>query len=259
MPFAQRILLYIPVIPLGAIMVFLAVALSMIGLSIVWRFVPRQMLKAHNDLTSAIFEAIAMAYTVLLAFVVVISWQNFDKAEIHAVTEANCLVDIYRSSFAFAQPFENDVHSLIKEYVHVVINEEWTSLGRGEESIKAREILRSIWTLYTGCEPKTEKEKIFLAESIRKLDELREMRRLRIIDSGTGVHPVLWFVLVVGAVTTITFTFFFGSDKFLTHAIMASVLSVVIALILLTILSFDFPFTGSVRIEPKMFQQVINF
>lgn len=259
MPLVQRILLYVPIVPLGIIMVFLAVALSIIGLLIVWRFLPRHMLKAHNDLTAAIFEAIAMAYTVLLAFVVVISWQNFDKAEAHTETEANCLVDLYRSSAALGQPFESDARSLIKEYIDVVINEEWASLARGEENVKARTTLRNIWGLYTNYEPRTEKEKIFFAESVRKLDDLREMRRLRIIDSRTGVHSVLWFVLLAGAITTITFTFFFGSDKFINHAIMASILSMIIALILLTILSFSFPFTGSVRIEPKTFQQVIGF
>ena len=259
MPFAQKILFYIPIIPLGVIMVCIAVGLSVAGLLIVWRFVPRQMFKAHNDLASAIFQAIAMAYTVLLAFVVVISWQNFDKTGMHTETEANCLVDLYRSSAAFDKVFENDIHSLIKEYVNVVVNEEWVTLGRGQESEKAKGILRNIWALYTAYEPKTEKEIIFFTESVRKLDDLREMRRLRIIDSRTGVHPVLWFVLVAGAIVTVSFTFFFGSDKFLNHAIMASILGVLIALILLTILSFNFPFTGSVRIEPKTFQQVIGF
>ena len=259
MPFAQKILFYIPIIPLGVIMVFLAVGLSVLGLLIVWRFVPRQMFKAHNDLASAIFQAIAMAYTVLLAFVVVISWQNFDKSGMHVETEANCLVDLYRSSAAFDKVFENDIRSLVKEYVDVVINEEWAGLGRGQESDKARDILRNIWALYTSYEPKTEKEGIFFAESIHKLDNLREMRRFRIIDSRTGVHPVLWFVLMAGAITTVSFTYFFGSDKFINHAIMASILSILIALILLTILSFSFPFTGSVRIEPKTFQQVISF
>jgi len=259
MPLVQRILFYVPILPLGVIMVLIAVALSIGGLLIAWRFLPRHMLKAHNDLTAAIFEAIAMAYTVLLAFVVVIAWQNFDKAEGHTETEANCLVDLYRSSPAFGQPFEGDAKSLIKEYVSVVVDEEWEALGRGEESPKARSVLKNIWMLYTNYEPKTEKEKIFFAESIRKLDDMREMRRLRVIDSRTGVHPTLWFVLLVGAIVTVGFTFFFGSDKFANHAIMASILGVIIALILLTILSFSFPFTGSVRIEPKTFQQVIGF
>lgn len=259
MPFVQQVLFYIPIIPLCIILVLLAIALSIVGLKIVWKFIPRQMLKDHNELTAAIFEAVAMAYTVLLAFVVVISWQDFDKAEEHTEIEANCLVDLYRTSAALGQPFTNEAHSLIKEYANVVVNDEWVSLARGEESIKARTALRNIWDLYTKYEPKTEKEKIFFAESIRKLDDLREMRRLRIIDSGTGIHPILWFVLVVAGITTIVFTFFFGSDKFITHAVMASVLAVIIALILLTILSFSFPFTGSVSIEPRTFQQVINY
>ena len=134
MPLIQKILLYIHILPLGLILILLAVALSVGGLSLVWRFLPRQMLKSHNDMTGAIFQAIAMAYTVLLAFVVVIAWQNFDKAQAHTETEANCLVDLYRSSMAFGQPFEGSVKSLIRDYVSVVINEEWILLGRGEES-----------------------------------------------------------------------------------------------------------------------------
>lgn len=259
MPFIQRALLYVPIIPLGIIMVFLAVAFSVLGSLIVLRLLPRQILKIHNDLTGQIFQATGTAYTVLLAFVVVMSWQSFDKAGTHAITEANCLVDLYKSSTAFVQPFGTDAQALIKEYAHVVINEEWPSLGRGEESLKARSVLQNIWTLYTGYKLKTEEEKIFLAESIRKLDELREMRRLRIIDSRTGVHPILWFVLIIGGMVTISFTFFFGSDKFSNHAITASILSVIMALILLTILAFSFPYTGSVRVEPEAFQQALEF
>lgn len=259
MPVIQKILLYIPIIPLGLIMVFIAVALCITGLSLVWRFVPRNMLKAHNDLTNSIFQAVAMAYTVLLAFVVVVAWQNYDKAVGHTETEANCLVDLYRSSMAFEKSFGKQAQSLLMEYGKAVMREEWDLLGRGEESETARTALKNIWMLYVSYEPKSEKENIFFAESLNKLDDLREARRLRIIDSRTGVHPVLWLVLLVGGVTTIAFTFFFGSDKFINHAIMASMLSVIIALILLTILSFSFPFTGSSRIQPKMFMQVIGF
>lgn len=259
MPLVQTILFYIPVLPLGAIMVFLAVAFSITGLLIVWRFVPRQMLKTHNDLTGALFGTVSSAYTVLLAFVVVISWQNFDKAQTHAIAEANCVVDIYRSSAAFMPEFASDIRSLVKQYVDIVVNQEWASLGRGEESLKARAVLKHIWASFTGYEPKTEKEKVFLAECVDKLGRLREMRRLRIIDANSGVHPILWFVLVVGAITTISFSFLFGSNKFIVHAVMACILSVIIALILLTIISFNFPFTGSVRIGPEAFQQVIIY
>ena len=258
MSFAQNMLFHLHLIPLGIIMVLGVSAMSIIGLTMVWRFIPRTILKSHNDLTNAIFQAVALAYTVLLAFVVVIAWQNHDKALSHTETEANCLVDLYRSSEAFGETFETEAQTILKEYGRTVINEEWDMLGRGEESMKARAALQSMWLAYMNYEPKSDKEKIFYTESIEKLDSLREMRRLRIIDSRTGVHPLLWFVLMAGAIATISFTFFFGSDKFFHHAIMACTLGILISMILLTILAFSFPFTGSSRIEPKMFTQVIG-
>jgi hypothetical protein len=239
--------------------VLAAIALSILGLWIVWQFVPRHILKTHNELTDAMLEVISLAYTVLLAFVAVISWQNFDAAKFHAEKEANCLVGLHRSAAAFEKPFRDELRPLLEDYAHIVINEEWQLLSKGEESAKASAALRKVWGLYANYEPKTEKEKAFFAESLSKLDDLREMRRLRIIDSRSGIHPLLWIILIIGAVVTVSFTFFFGSDKFIVHAIMASALAVIIALILFTILSFDFPFTGSMRLEPEIFQQAANF
>ena len=66
-------------------------------------------------------------------------------------------------------------------------------------------------------------------------------------------------ILLAGAVVTVVFTFFFGSDNHKAQILMTSLLTALIALIIYTILMLDFPFTGSVRIEPKTFMQVIGF
>ena len=259
MPLAQRLLLYVPAVPLGFILIMISVTLAIIGLVIVRRLVPHHILKAHNEMAGPIFEGIAMVYAVLLAFVVVVSWQNFDKTILHVEMEANCLVDIYRGADAFPNPFKDDIKALIKNYSDTVINEEWKMLARGEESVNARMILRNIWASYAGYEPATEREKLFFAESLHKLGELRELRRFRIVDSRMGIEPMLWFVLIAGGMTTISFTFFFGSDNLYAHVVMASALAVIVSLILFMILSFDFPFTGSVTIPPETFQQILNF
>jgi len=259
MPFIQALLYYVHIIPLGIGMVVLAVLLSIVGLKLVWHFVPRQMLKTHNDLTAALFGAIALAYTVLLAFVVVVSWQNFDRTVEHTELEANRIADLYRDSGAFPQPGQDEIRVLIKDYVKIVINDEWKLLAKGEESSSARTAFDNIWIFYTKFEPKTEKERIFFAESVDKLNELREARRFRIIDSREGIHPVLWFVLIVGAITIVILTFFLGSEEYFVHLAMTSTLAIVMTLILLTIVLFEFPFTGSVSIQPDTFQQIIHY
>jgi ABC-type multidrug transport system fused ATPase/permease subunit len=259
MPFTQKILLHLPALPLGVILVSLSVALSILGLWIVWRFVPRPLLKAHHELCSPIFGAVALAYTVLLAFVVVIAWQNFDKAHFHVQTEANALMDLHRSAVGFEASFRDQLRSTLEDYAQTVVHEEWPALARGEESAQGRALLRQVWDLYGNYEPKSEKERLFFAESLRKLIDLRENRRLRIVDSRSEIPPILWFVLVAGAVITVGFTFFLGSDKFIVHAVMASALAAFIALILLTVISLEFPFTGDVRIGSSAFQEEINF
>jgi hypothetical protein len=200
-----------------------------------------------------------MTYAVLLAFVVVIAWQSFDKSDSNVQKEANSIMDIYRDSTAFPKTFRDEIRPLIKEYTDAVINEEWQMLARGEQSQRAHELLKKIWVMYSSYEPNTENEKIFFAESVHKLNEAGELRRLRIMDSRTGIHPILWFVLIVGGITTIIFTFFFGTENLTAQVMMAAMLAMVIALILFTVLLLDFPFTGGLNITSDAFKQIAHF
>ena len=259
MPLTQVLLFYIPTPILGAIIVAVFVLLSVGGLVLVRHFVPHHKLKVHNDVAGAIFNTLGVIYAVLLAFVVVIAWQNFDKSGLNAEKEANCLVDLYRDSTAFSKTFRDDARSLIKEYADIVIGEEWKTLARGEESPAAHELLKKIWIEYSSYEPRTENEKIFLTESIRKLNEAGELRILRLMDSRTGIHPILWFILIVGGVATIGFTFFFGSENFRAQIAMASMLAMVISLILFMVLLLDFPFTGDLNISSNAFKLITHF
>lgn len=259
MPLAQKILLNIPTVPLGIIVIVLSIVFSMLGLILVRRVVPHKMLGEHTDLTAAIFEAVGMAYTVILAFMVVVSWQNFDRTSTHVETEANEVVDLYRDSAAFSPDFGEKVRVVLREYYDLVVNEEWPLLAKGQESAKAQEALRKAWALYVSYEPQSEKEKIFFAESVANLNDLREARRLRIMDSRTGINSVLWFILVFGGITTICFTFFFAADNFAYNLLLVSILAVIVALVLFTILLFDFPFTGDVKIPVEMYKEIVNF
>lgn len=259
MPFAQKILVMIPTVPLGIIVVVSAIGISMLGLFLTRKFISHDLLNQHADITEPIFEAVGMAYTVILAFMVVVSWQNFDKTTSHVQSEANELVDLYRDSLAFSPDFGRKARVVLKEYYDLVVNEEWPLLSKGQESAKAQEALREVWKLYVAYEPQGERESVFFAESVSNLNDLRESRRLRIMSSRTGISPVLWFILVFGGLTTICFTFFFAAENFKYNLLLVSILATIIGLVLLTILLFDYPFTGDVKIPVSMYKEIVNF
>ena len=259
MPLTQQLLLSIPSPILGLLIVVIGIIISIAGLLCVRRFISHQKLKTHNDVAGAIFGTLGMMYAVLVAFVVVIAWEDFDRANLNVEQEASCLAALYRDSEGLSEPFKNKVQPLLSEYAGAVINDEWKMLARGEGSPKVEEAIKNIWRLYSNYSPDTITEQVFFKETVKKLNELSEFRRQRLLDSRTGIHPVLWFVLIVGGIVTILFTFFFGAENLTAQILMTGLLAALISLILFTILVFDFPFTGGVVISSEPFKQMLNF
>jgi hypothetical protein len=144
------------------------------------------------------------------------------------------------------------------DYINAIINDEWKLLAVGQRSMVVQEKSDKIWKLYGDFEPKTDREKIFFAEILNRANAAGELRRQRIADASTGIHPVLWFVLLFGGIITVAFTFFFGSENLGAQLIMTTLLAVLIVLILFTILIMDFPFSGDLFISPDAFKQVLQ-
>lgn len=258
MPFMQQVLVNIPTIILGLIVIGGMVTLSIVGLLVVRRLIPHHKLKLHNDVAGPLFGTMGVIYAVLLAFVVIIVWENFDKTKLNVEKEVNCLEDIYRDAECFPQEFKQQVRGLAKEYARAVVDSEWRAIARGEASPQVEKILKKLWQAYSNYLPTTETEKVFFEESVRRLNELADFRTMRLIDSRTGIHPALWLVLLAGAIITIGFIFLFGAESPKVQIIMAVLLTLLISLILFTIMLMDFPFSGPITVSSDVFNQVLN-
>ena len=193
----------------------------------------------------------------LLGFVTVIVWQQFDNAGITLAREANYYADIYRDMNGLSPEFRQQAGAAMDDYIDAVVNDEWKLVGYGQRSEKVQALATKVWDLYSNYQPQTETQKIFLAESVRKMNEAGEMRRQRLMDASTGLNPVLWMALIIGACITIAFTFFFGSDNLILQLIMTTLLSALIALLLFTILSMDYPYSGDISVKPDALMRML--
>src|SRR5450830_68548 len=177
MTFIQILLLHVPSWLLGFLMVVLYISLSIAGLLIVRKLYPHNKCKLHNDIAGFIFATLGVIYAVLLAFIVVIVWQDFDKAQDVTVTEANCIAALYRDSTPFPPAFRAELKSGLTIYVKDIINEEWQMMAKGKRSASVQEAQAALWKLYSGYQPETETQKIFFAESVTKFNQAADMRR----------------------------------------------------------------------------------
>ena len=107
-------------------------------------------------------------------------------------------------------------------------------------------------------DPRTKGEQVLYESGLRQSHDADDARRSRLLEVREGIPDLLWVVLVVGGVITVSFTYLFGLRSNLAHALMVAALTLVICGILFTIGEFDNPFSGPMEIRPEAFKEVMR-
>jgi len=95
-------------------------------------------------------------------------------------------------------------------------------------------------------------------EILDRLNSLYDARRERLFDANQGLQSIAWFVVIVGGVLTVAFTYFFGAPSLRLHMAMTGVLAASIALVIILIIAFDYPFRGTASVTSEPFVKVLR-
>src|SRR5262249_12799212 len=124
---------------LGIAVISLAVALSIAGLLLVRRLVPIEVLESNHQVAGAKFQVVGTLYAVLLAFVVIVTWQQFQEVSMAVDLEATTLADLFRDAAEYPEAARVRFRRQLQTYAEIVVTDEWQAMGRGEESRQALE------------------------------------------------------------------------------------------------------------------------
>jgi len=95
-------------------------------------------------------------------------------------------------------------------------------------------------------------------ESLKGINKLAEYRRLRIFAGNNTIPSVIWVVLLIGGLITVSYTYFLGVKNIRAQYLMTAALTVTITLILVLIYILDHPFTGESSVSLKPLKEVIE-
>lgn len=242
---------------LGILLVGSLVLLAVTGTLGVRRRYGVDNLKANNEAAGFIYAVVGVLYAVLLGFTAIIVWERFDTAQGGVDEEANALGDLYRDAQAFPEEMKKEVETNLRDYAHVVAETEWAAMARRTPSPEAWVVFNRLWRTYHEFQPQTDYERIWYAQSLTKLNELGDQRRLRLLNSRSdGIPDVMWIALIGGGIVTIGFSFLFGTKNAWAHVLMTGSLAIIIALVLFSIMALEQPFAGITRVGPESFHLV---
>lgn len=232
--------------------------LALSGLYLVRKKYPAEVLKENHEVAAIIFNAFGLFYGVLLAFVVFVTWNGYDEATKNLQLEANEVADIFHITQVFPQPAGESIRQTLLEYVTSVYDDELKRMSDGEISLHSNQaMIKLINEFYQLNENSVPNREIY-AEALKRFNNLAEYRRLRIFAGNNTVPPVVWLVLLVGSVISISYTYFFGMKNIRAQYLIAGSLTVTITLILFLIYVLDHPFTGTSKVSAEPLRQVMG-
>ena len=245
----------VPTALLVLVVVGFVVAIVLLGVWAVRRYVPSTRDGFDAEVSSQMMGVVASLFGLLLAFVVVIEFQTFSSAGDNVQTEADDLGAIVRDSYAFG-PAGGQIRTAIGNYVHLVVDEEWPLMRKGEESAAARDGLDEVFAAMQAYKPGSTSEVAFYDDSVRHLNAVLEARSNRLDSSGSSDLPALIAALIlVGAVVILGYATLVGSRSSAFHAIGAGAIAVIIGFALVVLVALQFPFSGGLAVDSQPFRE----
>ena len=83
--------------------------------------------------------------------------------------------------------------------------------------------MQKLLTIFYQVDEKSVPNSEIYAEALKRLNNLAEYRRLRIFAGNDTVPPVVWLVLLVGSVISISYTYFFGMKNIRAQYLIAAI------------------------------------
>lgn len=241
----------------GVFLVGSAVLLAVLGTVLVRRRFGVETLRNNNEVAGFVYAVVGVLYAVLLGFTAIIVWEQFDKAQAGVDQEANELADLYRDAQTFPDQSRKQIEAQLRTYAELVVDKEWPAMAEGTASPETWAVYNQLWRTYREYQPQGDHERLWYAESLTRLNQLGDQRRLRLLSAHSeGIPEVMWVALLGAGAITIAFSFLFGTKNTAAQVLITSGLAATIALVLVSIMALEKPFAGITRVGPHAFEQV---
>jgi hypothetical protein len=211
--------------------------------------------KDHHDVLGIMFSVAAAFYGVVLAFVIVAAWQDFQDASSHEQAESLALTELFAMSTHFPEPVRDPMIGAIRAYVNDALKYEWAGQPR---VTPARHDLIRMLAILLSMNPQTQKQGILYGKAMDQLTRLFEARQERLLYSSSNIPTIVWMVIGFGAMVTIILSFFFFTQHRVLQAFTSMLFTMLIGLTIIAIYDLSHPYQGFTRISPTGFKELLH-
>jgi hypothetical protein len=249
-----------PLAILGPAIILSLAAAALIGLLLVRRFVlPHlRVTEGDSEFSGAVVQSIMVFYGLALALIAVNVWQTYNDVSKTVSQEAISFAALYRDVSGYPEPIRGRLQGEVRGYVDQIIHGAWPLMRKGRVPTEGVEWMDRLQAVLMRFEPAGEGQKVLHAETLAAYNRALQARRMRVDAIGTGLPGVMWVVIIVGAVISISSCYFFRVEDVRLHGILVVLLAVLIGLVICMTVVMNHPFRGDLGLNADPYQLVYD-
>jgi hypothetical protein len=237
---------------LAASIILGAAALSAAGMLIVRPHAPAGTFFKDPIPAGAVYTVAGTAYMVILAFVFFIAFESYGGAKADAEEEATATLAMFHAAGPFSPAAREDLQGQVVCYAREVISDGWPAMreGGGSPVVDAR--VSAMEEAAEQIPVKDAKQGAAFEHWFTLNEDRRQGRQGRIGQSEGLVPPVIWLILIIGAVVVIASVGLFAdrAEAAATQAAMVAAVATIVVSGLVLVRFLDKPYedkSGSIK------------
>lgn len=248
MPIGAFITQHFVLITIGSIIV------SIVSMVLVRKYLGLTSLREHHEVSDPLLACVGTLFAVLIGFMVASAMGRFEEARLNVEREAGAVSDLYRLSLGLPEENARALQIGCGKYIDCVVDIEWKEMEQRKMSQRAWDEYSAIWTTVLKYEPQTQRQGNIHASMLEAVTMLGDCRRVRATQMSYELPPVLWAVVLLGAIATGALVLFFGIQHQGWQIATNSLVTLVLCLNVFLLATFDVPFSGEVKVQPYPFE-----
>ncbi|MGH7128543.1 MAG: hypothetical protein ACREIV_08225 [Planctomycetaceae bacterium] len=236
----------------AALIIVGAAALSAAGMLIVRRRAPAGTLFKDPIPAAAVYTVAGTAYMVIVAFVFFIAFESYGGAKADAEEEATATLAMFHAAGPFGSATQAELQGQMICYAREVIADGWPAMREGGASSVVDARVSAMEESAEQIPVNDAKQAAAFEHWLTLNEERRQGRQGRIGEAGGLVPPVIWLILVIGAVVVIASVALFADreETAVTQAAMIATVAIIVVSGLVLVRFLDKPYqdkSGSIK------------
>lgn len=239
---------------LCALFVGSVVGVSQLGLSIFNCWHRRNAFASNNEVAGIMFGAISLIYSLVLAFVIVAVWEEYESLESCIQSETGKMNNIVTHISTLPDNLRSPIQQSLYNYCDRVMTDEWHMDGDSLDNQSSA--IPSLRLMLLTQSPGSDFHQNIMALVDDDLSMITELRRERLRHNRSQIPDLVWMILKSGTTLLIVFSYFFQLTSLKLKRIYLSFFSGCLAMCMYLTSALDHPFDANMCLSKKPYQDI---